>query len=65
LTHAKNITVDNLENIIKVFHKKGYKFISVDDAMKDKIYHIDFMGPKSLSVGGVLSKIEYDRNNQK
>ena len=61
LNHAKNITVDNLEKIIKVFHDKSYKFITLDDAMSDDIYKIDAIHYEGSSVNGlVLSRIAQD-----
>ena len=41
LVHGTRITIDNLEEILGLFEKIGYKFISLNEAMEDEAYKID------------------------
>lgn len=38
LLHANELNADNYDALVKVFKDKGYKFISVEDALKDSVY---------------------------
>jgi peptidoglycan-N-acetylglucosamine deacetylase len=38
LIHANELTADNFESLIKVFKDKGYRFITVEEALQDSVY---------------------------
>lgn len=38
LLHANELNADNFDALIKIYHDKGYEFISVEEALKDEIY---------------------------
>ena len=38
LLHANDITADTLEELLRIFEGRGYRFVSLDDAMTDDAY---------------------------
>ena len=38
LVHANEVTADNLSRLIEMYRSRGYKFISVEEALKDPAY---------------------------
>jgi peptidoglycan/xylan/chitin deacetylase (PgdA/CDA1 family) len=40
LLHANSINADYLEDIVAIYKKNGYRFISLRQALKDKVYEI-------------------------
>ena len=38
LIHANELTADTFEDLIKIFRDKGYRFITVEEALQDSIY---------------------------
>lgn len=38
LVHANEVTADNLTRLIEMYRSRGYKFISVEEALKDPAY---------------------------
>jgi peptidoglycan/xylan/chitin deacetylase (PgdA/CDA1 family) len=38
LLHANELNADNFEALIKIFRDRGYRFITVEEAMQDSIY---------------------------
>jgi peptidoglycan/xylan/chitin deacetylase (PgdA/CDA1 family) len=38
LVHANRVTADNLERLIKMYTSLGFKFVTVEEALKDPIY---------------------------
>ncbi|MEZ5308141.1 MAG: polysaccharide deacetylase family protein [Pyrinomonadaceae bacterium] len=38
LIHANEVNAEYLDRLIKMFKKRGYKFVSLDDALKDEAY---------------------------
>jgi peptidoglycan/xylan/chitin deacetylase (PgdA/CDA1 family) len=38
LTHADMLNADYMDNLLKMFSDKGYSFISIEEALKDKCY---------------------------
>jgi peptidoglycan-N-acetylglucosamine deacetylase len=38
LLHANELNADNFEALIEIFRKKGYRFSTVEDALKDPVY---------------------------
>ena len=38
LIHANELTADSFEALIKIFKDKGYRFITVEDALQDAAY---------------------------
>jgi peptidoglycan/xylan/chitin deacetylase (PgdA/CDA1 family) len=49
---TSQMTLDNLGAILQIFKDAGYKFVSLDEAMEDKIYKIDTVD--CCSGGGYL-----------
>lgn len=39
LTHANLLNADYIDELLKMYSEKGYKFISIDEALKDKSYY--------------------------
>jgi peptidoglycan/xylan/chitin deacetylase (PgdA/CDA1 family) len=39
LVHSNDITADTLERLLATFEARGYRFITLDEAMKDEAYH--------------------------
>jgi len=39
LAHANLLNADYMDELLKMYYGKGYKFISIDEALKDKCYH--------------------------
>ena len=38
LVHANEVTADNLGRLIEMYRSRGYKFITVEEALKDAAY---------------------------
>ena len=38
LLHANELNADNFDRVMKVFTDRGYRFISVEEALKDSVY---------------------------
>lgn len=38
LLHANELNADNFEAVVKIYKAKGYRFITVEEALKDEIY---------------------------
>lgn len=38
LMHANELNADNFDRVVKVFADRGYRFISLDEALQDKVY---------------------------
>jgi peptidoglycan/xylan/chitin deacetylase (PgdA/CDA1 family) len=39
LTHANLLNADFMDELLKMYSEKGYKFISIDEALEDKCFH--------------------------
>lgn len=39
LLHANELNGDNFEALVQIYKDKGYQFITVEEALKDEIYH--------------------------
>jgi peptidoglycan/xylan/chitin deacetylase (PgdA/CDA1 family) len=39
LTHANLLNADYMDALLKMYSEKGYKFISIDEALEDKCFH--------------------------
>ena len=40
LLHANSINADYFDDVAKFFKKRGYKFITLDEALKDEAYKL-------------------------
>src|SRR5262249_2042817 len=38
LLHANELNADNFDRLVKVFTDRGYRFVSLDEALSDDIY---------------------------
>jgi peptidoglycan/xylan/chitin deacetylase (PgdA/CDA1 family) len=47
LMHANHLNADSMDEVLKIFEARGYKFVSLDDAQKDAAYRTPdlFTGP--------------------
>lgn len=50
LLHANNINADYLDDLVQMMINKGYKFVSIEEALKDKAYRLpEGTHPRGLS----------------
>jgi peptidoglycan-N-acetylglucosamine deacetylase len=50
LLHANDLNADHFDDLVKMMRKRGYTFITLDEALKDKAYQLpDALDKKGLS----------------
>jgi peptidoglycan/xylan/chitin deacetylase (PgdA/CDA1 family) len=51
LLHANLMNADTLDALLEMFERRGYSFVSIEEAMKDPVYRLPdpYVGPKGLS----------------
>lgn len=50
LLHANDLNADHFDDLVKMMRKRGYSFITLDEALKDKAYQLpDALDKKGLS----------------
>ncbi len=63
LVHANEVTADNLKRLLDVYTSRGYKFVSVEEALKDPVYaKPDIYSPTSDWLRGwsISKSVEFD-----